>query len=101
MGALICAAACLPAGFGVAELTGIRPLGGIVLVGLAALAWRWSDAPAARLALWTVILAALFVLSHVLGDVLGSWAAVTVMSGLATLAFAVLTAPAVARGATP
>jgi hypothetical protein len=83
--ATACAAACLPAGFGVAELTGVRPLGGIVLVALAALACLWSDAPAWRLALWGVVLAVLFVASHLLGDVIGTWAAIAVVTLLATL----------------
>jgi hypothetical protein len=83
--ALVCAAACLPAGFGVAELTGVRPLGGIVLVALAALACVWADAPAWRVALWAGLLAVLFVASHLLGDAIGTWPAIAVVTLLATL----------------
>jgi hypothetical protein len=72
-------------GFGVAELTGVRPLGGVVLVALAALAWVWSDAAAWRMALWAALLAVLFVASHLLGDVIGTWPAIAVVTLLATL----------------
>ena len=83
---LICAAACLPAGFGVAVATGVRPLGGLVLVALAYLAardmgsrWRW----------WGLV-AVLFVVSHLLGRVIGAWGAVAVVTTLATTAYVVL-----------
>ena len=83
---LICAAACLPAGFGVAVATGVRPLGGLVLVVLAWLAareeplrWRW----------WGLVLV-LFVLSHLLGHVIGAWPAVAVVSAVALGAYAAM-----------
>jgi hypothetical protein len=81
------AAAGLIAGFGVAVATGSRALGGIVLacLGLFCIAiWLRRDGrrTAARLA--GVGLAA-FVLSHVLGLVIGAWPAVFV-AALATAA---------------
>jgi hypothetical protein len=72
------AGAALVAGFGVAEATGVRALGGIVLA--AGIAWcfaRWNErlgtATAAGLA--ATVLAA-FVAAHVAADTLGSWGAV-------------------------
>lgn len=73
------------AGFGVAELTGVRALGGIVL--LAGGAWcarlalqRAGPAPTAAL---IAIALALFVLSHPLGHAIGAWPAVFVSGALA------------------
>ena len=79
------AAGSLVAGFAVAEATGVRPLGGIVLV--AALAWcvlRWrARAGTATAAGLAVLYLALFALSHVLGDPLGTWGAVALVAALA------------------
>jgi len=61
------------AGFAVAELTGVRALGGLVLVATAVL---------------VVIALALFVLSHPLGHAIGAWPAVVVSASLAALAAA-------------
>jgi hypothetical protein len=88
--ALVCAALCLPAGFGVAELTGVRPIGGVVLVALAALACLWSRARPGRLALWAALLVILFAASHLLGDAVGSWVAVGLVSAVAAAAFVAL-----------
>ena len=65
-------------GFAVADVTGVRPLGGLVL--LLAAAWcvqRWLPAigRARTIALLAFWLAA-FVASHVLADPLGTWGAV-------------------------
>jgi hypothetical protein len=101
---LVCAAACLPAGFGVAVATGVRPLGGIVLVALAALAGRWSEAARARQIAWYAVVLVCFVVSHLLADTTGSWGAVAIVTTVATAAYVALTlrrsAPvAEARGA--
>jgi hypothetical protein len=76
------AAASLVAGFGVADLTGVRPLGGLVLF-LAAL-WcglRWKAALGLPVAIGLVAVYLLgFVLSHPLGSLLGSWPAVLLIA---------------------
>lgn len=72
------AAASLVVGFGVADLTGVRPLGGLVLF-LAAL-WcglRWKATVGLPVAIGLVaVYLAGFVLSHPLGSLIGSWPAV-------------------------
>ncbi len=82
------AAGGLIAGFGVAIGTGSRPLGGIVLAacGLTCLAaWRQRD-PGRIAAGLTVTGLAAFAVSHLLGDVIGAWPAVFVVSGLTAAA---------------
>lgn len=82
------AAGGLIAGFGVAIGTGSRPLGGVVLAacGLTCLAvWRQRD-PGRTAAGLTVTGLAAFALSHVLGDVIGAWPAVFVVSALTAAA---------------
>jgi hypothetical protein len=93
---LICAAACLPAGFGVAVATGVRPLGGLVLLALAVVAGR--ELPAARWA-WYVAVLACFVASHLLADVTGAWGAVGIVTVAATATYARLTTRARAAAA--
>lgn len=82
------AAGSLLLGFGVAQATGVRPLGGLVLV--AAAAWcmlRWRRAAgAARAAVLLAVYLAAFVLSHVVADTLGSWPAVLLAAGVSGLA---------------
>lgn len=79
----------LVVGFGVADLTGVRPLGGVVLF-LAALwcglVWRRERGLPVAVGLVAVYLAG-FALSHRLGDLLTAWPAVLVVAG--TVAFAV------------
>ena len=87
MRGLVCAAACLPAGFGVAVATGVRPLGGIVLLVLAGLAGRWSGQPLRRQARWYAVVLVCFVASHLLGHVIGAWGAVAVVTAVATGAY--------------
>nr|WP_246851620.1 hypothetical protein [Patulibacter sp. SYSU D01012] len=69
-------------GFGVADLTGVRPLGGVVLF-LAALwcglEWRRTRGLPVALGLVLVYLAA-FALSHPLGKQVGSWPSVLAVS---------------------
>ena len=81
------AAACLPTGFGVAAATGIRPLGGIVLLALALLAVRSSAAPARRQIGWLGVVLACFIASHLLADVTGAWGAVAIVAAVATGAY--------------
>jgi hypothetical protein len=78
------AAAGLIAGFGVADATGSRPLGGVVLAacGLACIAvWLRRDRPRVTVALTATGLLA-FALSHVLGHVIGAWPSVLVVSAV-------------------
>jgi hypothetical protein len=79
------------AGFGLAELTGVRALGGLVLLAGGVLCARIAlrlAGPGATVALLAVALA-LFVLSHPLGHAVGAWPAVVVSASL-TAATAVL-----------
>lgn len=75
-------------GFAVAQATGIRPLGGIVLVlGCGWCALRWlRGAGAARTALLVVIYLAGFVLSHVIADTLSTWGSVLLVAAVVGLA---------------
>jgi hypothetical protein len=78
------AAAGLLAGFGVADATGSRPLGGAVLAacGLACIA-VWLRRDGARVtAQLTVAGVSAFALSHVLGHVIGAWPSVLVVSAV-------------------
>lgn len=90
------AAATFLAGFGVAELTGVRAIGGLVLLaggawcGRAALSIVGTRGTVALLA----IAVALFVVSHPLGEAIGAWPAVAVTAALVAGAAAAL----VARG---
>lgn len=84
-------------GFAVAEATGVRALGGIVLVaGCAWCAVRWLRAAGpARTALLVAVYLGAFVLSHVVADMLGAWPSVllaAVVTGLAAYALADRTA---------
>ena len=92
------AGASLIAGFAVADLTGVRPLGGLVLVAAAVwLGLRWRErAGVARAAALLGLYAALFVLSHVLGDVLGTWGAVLTVGAVMAIATAALVGEPVA-----
>ena len=74
------AAGSLVLGFAVAQATGIRPLGGIVLAaGLAwcAIRWRAAAGTPRAIALAALYLTA-FAVSHILADAIGSWPAVLV-----------------------
>jgi thiol:disulfide interchange protein len=78
------AAASLAAGFGVAQVTGVRPLGGVVLLagaGWCAVRWRERAGMPRTAALLGVYLAA-FVGSHVLGHAIGAWPAVAVVAAI-------------------
>lgn len=83
-------------GFAVAQATGVRPLGGLVLVaGCAWCALRWLRAGGwagiARTAALVVVYLGAFVLSHVVAGTLGAWPSVllaTAVTGLAVYALA-------------
>lgn len=79
------AAGSLVAGFAVAQATGVRPLGGLVL--LAGAGWcarRWLPAVGpARTGLLLFIYLAAFVLSHVIADPVGTWPAVAIVAAIA------------------
>jgi hypothetical protein len=80
------AVASLPVAFAVAQSTGVRPLGGLVLALLAAGAVVVARAGTGRAATWLAVLLACFVASHLLADALGTWGAValvTVVTGAA------------------
>jgi hypothetical protein len=87
MRGLVCAAACLPLGFGVAAATGVRPLGGLVLLALALLAGRWSGRSLGRQSAWYLVVLACFVASHLLADTTGAWGAVAIVTAVATAAY--------------
>jgi len=82
------AAGSLLLGFGVAQATGVRPLGGIVLV--AAAAWctlRWRRAAGTgRAAVLLCLYCAAFAVSHVIAGTLGAWPAVLLAAGVTGLA---------------
>ena len=82
------AAGSLLLGFAVAQATGIRPLGGIVL--FAGCAWcgtRWlRSAGTARTVALVVIYLAGFVVSHVIADTLGAWGSVVLVAAVVGLA---------------
>jgi hypothetical protein len=86
------AAAAFVAGFAVADATGVRPLGGLVL--LAAGAWcfaRWRPRiGAGRAAALVAFCAAAFVVSHLLADPLGTWGAVLTVAAVVGLAVALV-----------
>lgn len=78
----LAAALTFLAAFAVADLTGVRPLGGLVLV--AGGAWcaaqvRTTAGTARTVALLVFALVA-FVLSHPLGEEIGSWPAVLLVA---------------------
>lgn len=79
--------AALILGFAVAQGTGVRWLGGVVLVVAGAwCAWRWRHAfgwVAAVLAI--VVYAVAFAVSHPLGTAIGTWPAVLLVAVVAGL----------------
>lgn len=81
------AALSLVAGFGVAQLTGVRALGGLVLV--AAVAWcalRWRRRSTGVAVALVLLYLAAFVASHLLADVLGAWPSVLLVAAVVGLA---------------
>ena len=84
------AVAALPVAFAVAQGTGIRPLGGIVLLLLAAGAVLAPGVERRRAILWLFVLLVCFVASHVLADPLGTWGAVALVTAITGAAGLVL-----------
>ncbi|MCW2957617.1 MAG: hypothetical protein JWP18_420 [Solirubrobacterales bacterium] len=81
------AAGSLVLGFAVAQATGVRPLGGLVLVagaGWCARRWLPSIGTARTAALLGIYLAC-FVVSHVIADPVGTWPAVAIVAGVVGL----------------
>ena len=92
------AALSLVLGFAVAVLTGVRPLGALVL--LAALWWcirRWrANVGTGRAAALAGFYVAAFVASHVISDALGAWGAVAVVAAtVGMMTWALGDAPAI------
>ncbi len=82
------AAGSLAVGFAVAQATGVRPLGGLVLLagaGWCALRWRERAGTPTAVALVALYLAA-FVASHLIANALGTWGSVALVSALVGLA---------------
>ena len=78
------AAGSLALGFAVAQATGVRPLGGVVLVagcGWCALRWR-EEAGTGRTAGLVALYLAAFAGSHVLAHAIGAWPSVAVVSAV-------------------
>ena len=101
MPALVLAAVCLPAGFGVAELTGVRAVGGVALVAVALLA-VWAARLERREALiWGGVVFVVFVLSHVLGRAIGAWPAVALSALVVTAVLALLLRASAASPGSP
>jgi hypothetical protein len=96
------AVSALPVGFAVAQATGVRPLGGVVLAALAVAAVLGE--PRRRAAAWLAVLLVCFVASHLLADPLGTWGAVALVTAITGAAGLVLldrparARPAVQRG---
>jgi hypothetical protein len=84
------------AGFGIADLTGVRALGGVVLVAGGLWCARTAAPVAGRgpTAALLIVALALFVLSHPLGHAIGAWPAVVVTALLAALAAVAVVRPA-------
>lgn len=85
-------------GFAVAQLTGVRPLGGIVLVaGCAWCALRWLRVGRPRTLALVVIYVGGFALSHVIADTLGTWPSVLLVAAVVGAAAYVLADSAAPR----
>jgi hypothetical protein len=75
-------------GFGVAQASGVRPLGGLVLIaaaGWCAMRWR-RTAGTGRTAALLVVYFAAFAGSHVIADTVGAWGAVLIAAAIVGLA---------------
>lgn len=94
------AAGALLLGFAVAELTGVRALGGLVLAlgGIACgLRWRLLLRLGRALALVALFLLA-FVVAHPLGKAIGSWPAVVLVAAIVgVISWRIADAPALAH----
>ncbi len=86
-------------GFAVAQLTGVRPLGGMVLVvGCAWCALRWlRTGGAARTAALVLLYVGGFAVSHLIADTLGAWPSVLLVAAVVAAATYVLADSAPSR----
>lgn len=96
------AAGSLALGFAVAQATGVRPLGGVVLVAGAAwcaLQWR-RRVGLGRAGGLVALYVGAFAGSHALGHVIGAWPSVAVVAGVVGAAtYAVADGPSLPRRA--
>ncbi|MGI8730872.1 MAG: hypothetical protein ACR2LK_12950 [Solirubrobacteraceae bacterium] len=95
------ASGSLVLGFGVAQATGVRPLGGVVLAlgaGWCALRWRRSVGIARTVGLLGLYLGG-FVASHLIADTVGTWAAVFLVAALVGMAALLVADIPASRGA--
>jgi hypothetical protein len=95
------ASGSLVLGFVVAQATGVRPLGGIVLAvgaGWCAVHWRRRIGIARTAGLVGVYLA-MFILSHVIADVVGTWPAVFLVAAVMGIAALFVADAPASRGA--
>lgn len=97
------ASGSLMLGFAVAEATGIRPLGGIVMI--LALAWcarRWlRTAGAVRTVALVLVYVSAFAVSHVVADALSAWPSVLLAAAVTGVAVWALADTAQARAGAP
>lgn len=94
------ASASLVVGFAVAQVTGVRPLGGIVLAlgaGWCALHWRRRVGIGRAAGLVGVYLA-MFVLSHVIAGAVGTWPAVLLVAAVTGVAVLLVADGPASRG---
>jgi hypothetical protein len=95
------ASGSLVVGFGVAQATGVRPLGGVVLAlgaGWCALRWRRTVGTARTVGLVGLYVAG-FAASHVIADTVGTWGSVFLVAALVGLAALVVADVPASRGA--
>ena len=90
---ILLALAALPAGFAVAQWTGVRPLGGAVMALLGLSALLLGRLPMLATVAVAAVAAGAFAASHALAGTLGTWGAVTA----AALAVGAAMAAAVTR----
>lgn len=76
-----------------ADVTGVRPLGGMVLLALTLAAGHLSGAPRRRQMAWFAVVLVCFVASHVVADALGTWGAIALVAAIATAAYGALLRP--------
>jgi hypothetical protein len=83
----------LTLGFAVADLTNIRWLGGLVMVGIGAIAFYLmkQEAGILRSIIGVLVVVAGFAVSHALGSVLGSYGALFLVASVCAVAIYVLT----------
>jgi hypothetical protein len=87
-------------GFAVASLTGVRALGGVVLVLGAALCawWMARTAGPLRTVITLVAVVVMFFLAQPLGHMIGAWPAVLLVAGVAGVISYVAATPRVGDG---